>query len=275
MPVFNAEAFVGAALQSIRDQSFSDFDLIVIDDGSSDRSSEIIREHAAKDGRIRALQRENRGLVATLNEMIDLAEAPLLARMDADDISHPERFRWQVDHLKHHPRVVCLGGGVELIRQNGTPLLSPDPLVGNDRVQAAALSGRTPISHPAVMMRADAVRAVGGYHADAYPAEDLDLFLRLGEMGEIDNLPQRILRYRMHEASISAMHSERQISKMRRACELAWKRRGITGAFDTQVETKPANGCPISANPTASALAMSFETDEPRSEHRTSQGGRS
>ncbi|MGP1273027.1 MAG: glycosyltransferase family 2 protein [Phycisphaerales bacterium] len=256
-PVYNAERFVDDAIRSILEQTFSDFEMLIIDDGSTDRSPELIERHAARDGRIRFFTRENRGLVATLNQMIELAESPLLARMDADDIAVRDRFALQVRHLGPRPELVCLGGGVELIRHDGKPLISPAPIVGNDRVQAAALAGRTPLSHPAVMMRAEAVHTVGGYHSEAYPAEDLDLFLRLGEIGELDNLPHRVLRYRMHEGSISVTRSDEQVRMMRRACESAWKRRGIRGRFDAEVETKPA--CPIRANPTATALARTAE----------------
>ena len=107
----------------------------------------------------------------------------------------------------------------------------PPPVRGNDAVQREALQGRIPICHPSSMYRRDAVRRVGGYHADAYPAEDLDLWLRLGEIGQLDNLGACVLRYRIHPRSISVQQNLHQMQQMRVVCESAWKRRNITGEF--------------------------------------------
>lgn len=256
MPVYNAEAFIDDAVRSVRSQTFEDFELLIVNDGSTDGSLHILQQHASDDPRIRLISRPNTGLVGALNELADLARAPLLARMDADDICLPGRFAQQIRFFDRRPSAVCVGGRVELITEAGEPLMSPEPIVGNHQIQQEALAGRTPISHPSVMMRADAFRAVGGYHGDTYPAEDLDLFLRLGEIGELDNIPNVLLRYRMHGTSVSVRLSDQQVRKMREACEAAWIRRGITGRFAVSIESKAATpGCPIGANPTASALA--------------------
>lgn len=257
MPVFNASAFVDQAVRSIRAQTLADFRLFLLDDGSTDGSLEILAHHAADDPRITLIARPNAGLVASLNEMIEAADAPLLARMDADDIALPDRFRRQTEFLDHHPGAVCIGGAIELMSRSGSTLVFPPPFLGNETIQAEALAGRTPICHPAVMMRADALAAIGGYDPDAFPAEDLDLFLRLGEVGTLDNVPEVILRYRVHDSSVSVRLSEAQRLKMGRACEAAWARRGLRGTAPTlqaaELEPKPA--CPIRANPTAAALA--------------------
>jgi glycosyltransferase involved in cell wall biosynthesis len=259
MPVFNAEAFLDDAVASIRAQTFSDFRLILLDDGSTDGSADILRRHARADARLTLISRPNRGLVASLNEMIDLARpSPLLARMDADDIALPDRFRIQSEFLDAHPEAVCIGGAVELITRSGATLVCPPPYLGNETIQAEALSGRTPICHPAVMMRAEALARVGGYRSDAYPAEDLDLFLRLGEIGQLDNVPEVVLRYRVHDDSVSVRQSERQRHKMIEACRAAARRRELCDTDEqplpaAELDLKP--GCPISVNPTAAALA--------------------
>ncbi len=257
LPVYNAAPFVDEAVQSIRNQTFSDFELIVIDDGSSDGSLRVLRRHAKDDDRITLISRPNTGIVNTLNEMADFARSPFLARMDADDIAMPDRFARQLAFFRSRPRAVCVGGRVEMITETGDPIVSPEPVTGDARIQRDALAGRTPISHPSAMFRREAFEAVGRYHHDAYPAEDLDLFLRLGEIGELHNLPETVLKYRMHGNSISVRLSDRQIAKMKQACERAWARRGIRGSFQVAIEAKPnkATGCPIGANPTASALA--------------------
>ena len=267
MPVYNAEPYIAQAVQSIRGQSFTDFELILLDDGSTDGSLAELKRQAAEDDRITVISRPNTGIVAALNEMLEYARSPLLARMDADDFAFPDRFKVQVEFLQEHADVVCVGGGIELIDSRDRHLLTPPPVRGNAQVQAEALCGRTPISHPAAMMRAEAVRDAGGYHSDSYPAEDLDLFLRLGEIGEIDNVPDLVLRYRVHSGSISVRLSDCQIAQMKRACQRAWQRRGVAGQFRGTIEAKPSGAhAPLPAdlhethptihtNPTARALA--------------------
>lgn len=232
LPVYNAESYLAETLESLLRQSYEDFELIAVNDGSTDASESILRGYAERDARVRLVSRPNTGLVVALNEMLDIARGDLCARMDADDIALPHRLERQVAAFDARPELVCLGGAIELIDEHGTPLHRPAPVCGNEAVQREALRGRTPICHPAAMFRSEAVRAVGGYIDDAYPAEDLDLWLRLGEVGALDNLPETILRYRLHEESISVRKRDRQIAKMRLACERAWARRAITdGVF--------------------------------------------
>ena len=257
LPVYNAEAFLEEALASVVTQTFTDFRLLAVDDGSTDGSLNILERHADADPRITVISRPNTGIVGALNEMARLARSPLLARMDADDVAMPDRFQRQIALFDAKPKAVCVGGGIEMITESGRPIMTPAPVTGDANIQREALAGRTPISHPSAMIRREAFEAVGGYNADSYPAEDLDLFLRLGELGELHNVPETVLRYRMHGNSISVRLSERQVHKMREACERAWARRGIKGKFEATIEAKPEAraGCPINANPTAAALA--------------------
>lgn len=257
LPVYNAERFVDEAVNSILAQTFTDFELIIVDDGSTDGSLELLEAHANRDERVTLISRPNTGIVGALNEMAERARSTFLARMDADDIALPDRFASQLNCFKSNPRAVCVGGRIDLISESGEPLMSPEPILGNATIQQEALAGRTPISHPSAIFKRDAFEAVGGYHPDAYPAEDLDLFLRLGEIGDLHNVPNTVLKYRMHGNSISVRLSDRQVDKMREACSSAWARRGIRGTFDAAIEAKPvqSGGCPIGANPTASALA--------------------
>lgn len=275
LPVYNAGRYLDAAVGSILNQTFTDLELIVIDDGSTDGSTDTLRAHDARDARIKLVCRENRGLVATLGELIALASGDLLARMDADDIALPERLETQVAFMEANPLVVCIGGGIILIDEHDQELHHPPPVTGDAHVQRSALEGRMPICHPAAMFRAEAIAKAGGYRPEAYPSEDLDLWLRLGEIGRLDNVPQAILRYRVHEASVSVQHSDRQVAKMREACESAWARRGITnGIFrgarspaqvGAELETKPgaAQQVPQAGqspqNPTAQSLVMASD----------------
>jgi len=251
LPVYNAGRYLDAAVGSILSQTFTDLELIVIDDGSTDGSTDTLRAHAARDSRIKLISRENRGLVATLGELIELASGDLLARMDADDIALPERLKTQVAFMEANPLVVCIGGGIILIDEHDHELHHPPPVTGDAHVQRSALEGRMPICHPAAMFRADAIANVGGYRPEAYPSEDLDLWLRLGEIGHLDNVPQAVLRYRVHEASVSVQHSDRQVAKMREACESAWKRRGITNGIFRGARSNPQPGVTVESKPDA------------------------
>ena len=239
MPVYNAERYVAEAIESILKQTFSDFEFIIIDDGSTDNSNQILQYYASQDQRIRLFSRENRGLVSTLNEMIGMARGPLLARMDADDISYPDRFAKQVEFLETHQGVACLSGSFELIDGKGrllTRLFLPE---GDDEIQKMNLAGHTSLCHPCAMIRSKAVIDVGCYDP-AYPyAEDLDLWLRLGEVGSLANLQDCILKYRLHNISVSESRGEEQQRDTRLACERAWKRRGIIGHFEAIEHWRP------------------------------------
>ncbi len=275
LPVYNAGSYLHAAVRSILDQTFDDLELVVIDDGSTDGSDRVLNDFAARDPRVRLVSRENRGLVTTLGELIDHATGELLARMDADDVALPDRLKVQVRFLDENPQTVCIGGGVILIDEHDKELHHPPPVVGNAHVQRSALEGRMPICHPAAMFRASAIAKVGGYRPEAYPSEDLDLWLRLGEVGHLDNVPQAVLRYRVHSTSISVQQSDRQIAKMREACEAAWKRRNIKGGIfrgagqqqshaASAVEPKPGNDRAGQHNPTAQSLILASNGAPPR-----------
>ena len=205
MPVHDAGRFLGPALDSILAQTFSDFELIAIDDGSRDGSAEVLARFAARDARIRVFTQENRGLVATLNRALELARAPVVARMDADDLSRPDRFAKQIAYLEEHPDVAVVSGAMDCIDESGTYLRTAVFPTRPDAV-ASELMHRCCVSHPAVMARTEALRSVGGYRRNAQHAEDYDLWLRTVEVGRIANLSDVLLSYRMHPQTISSRH---------------------------------------------------------------------
>jgi glycosyltransferase involved in cell wall biosynthesis len=190
---------------------------------------------------VRVFQRENRGLVATLNELLQRAQGEFIARMDADDICLPDRFERQLAHLRAHPAVVCVGGDHVLIDERGRRLTTVATLTDDAAIQREALRGHGTICHPSAMLRRAALEQVGGYRAACYPAEDLDLWLRLGEIGELANLRGAVLQYRLHAQSISGHAAEgRQRAAGRRCCEDAWRRRGIAnGVYDAAEAWRP------------------------------------
>lgn len=202
MPVYNAAAYLPAAIESILAQTMCDFSFVIVDDGSSDASAEIIRGYAGRDRRIVAVYAPHRGLVPTIVEAIARVDAPLLARMDADDVSLPGRLAAQVDHLRRHPDVALLGTQAELIDSAGTAFDRTDLPSEPDAV-AALLLRQNAFVTPTVMCHTAVHRALGGFRAAFIPADDYDLFLRFADAHKVANLPDIHFRYRVHSASIS------------------------------------------------------------------------
>ncbi len=233
LPVHDARRHLAQAVESVLAQSFRDFELLLLDDGSRDGSRTLLERYATGDPRALLHRLPHRGLVATLNEGLARAAAPLVARMDADDVALPRRFELQVAFLDAHPEVICVGGGYERIDARGRTLQRFDALPVEDaEIQERLLAGDTVLCHPTVVMRREAVLAAGGYDPDAILAEDLDLYLRLGERGSLALVPEVVLRYREHPASLSMRRHPAQLAAMRRVCTRAWQRRGIQGRFE-------------------------------------------
>jgi glycosyltransferase involved in cell wall biosynthesis len=227
MPVFNARRHVALAVQSILDQSFGDFEFIIVDDGSTDGSTDLLRQFASEDTRIRLITRANTGYVRALNDALAVARGEFVARMDADDVAMPDRFARQIELMRANPELVLVGGATELIDAAGRVLLRPPVETTDEQLQAGLLDGNSGIGHPTAMLRRQAMIAVGGYDESMCPAEDLDLWLRLAEVGKLANLSQIVLQYRIHDKSVSSTRSMQQLANARRACESAWKRRGL------------------------------------------------
>jgi glycosyltransferase involved in cell wall biosynthesis len=224
MPVRNGERWLAEACRSILCQSLGELELIVIDDGSYDSSPAIVETQAEADRRVRHFRQDAKGLVAALNVGIELARAPLIARLDADDIAEPLRLARQVDYLARNPAVVLLGTWADRIDQRGHRIGRLRP--GSDNaVLGATLEHRNPYIHSTVMMRTATVRELGGYRAACEAAEDYDLWLRLSEIGEIAILPETLVRYRWHSAGVSHRVAVRQSFSARIARRAARMRR--------------------------------------------------
>jgi hypothetical protein len=198
LPVYNGEPYIGAAVASILNQTFWDFELIVVDGGSTDRSLAVVDELAGGDPRVVVVRQGAASLVRQLNCGISAARGEFLARMDADDISHPERLQRQVEFLRRNPDIAVVGSAMTLIDADGARIRDID-YPQEPRDVAAFLDTGSPLGHPAVMMRRDLVRQAGGYREILQFAEDYDLWLRLDAQKHLmANLPDRLLSYRHH-----------------------------------------------------------------------------
>ena len=201
LPAYNAAAWLETALDSVLNQSLRDFELLVIDDGSTDSTAQILSKYG--DPRMQVVREGgNRGLVAVLNRGIDLARAPYIARMDADDICHPRRLERQLAFLAAREDVGICGTWFRAVGR-GRPGLVRPPVRHEDI--AATLFFRSAFGHPTVMFRRSFLEAAGlRYRPQARHAEDFDLWVRAREHTRLANLPEYLLQYRLHSDQTSA-----------------------------------------------------------------------
>jgi len=228
LPVYNGAKYLRESVNSILQQTFTDFELIAVDDGSTDGSLRILNDLARSDNRMRIITRPNTGVSGAANDGIAEARGQFLARMDADDIAMPNRFEKQVAYLLTHPEVVLLGTRVLLIDPYGSPLHEGDQQIEHEAIEKEMLKGvGWAVAQPTSMIPAAAFKTVGPYRADRVPSEDLDLFLRLAEIGRVTNLPEVLLHYRQHPRSANHTRFEEQNALKRAILTEAHARRGI------------------------------------------------
>ncbi|HLJ51216.1 MAG TPA: glycosyltransferase [Bryobacteraceae bacterium] len=197
MAVYNGARTVGDAIESICSQSYADWDLLIVDDGSSDDTWEILERYVAADPRIHAIRNpNNRGLAYSLNRGWQAADSSLIARMDADDVSVPERLQLQVDFMRLNPDVAVLGAGVLMVDDEGRTLGSVLPPELHRDLQAAMYK-ENPFAHPTVMMRRGFLETMGGYDERLRRAQDADLWLRGYRRFRYHNLQAPLVRYRL------------------------------------------------------------------------------
>ena len=243
MPVCDGRPFLDTALGSVLDQTYTDFEFIIVDDGSTDGSAEVLRHHASRDDRLRVFQQKNLGATLAQNRGVQEAQGEYIARMDADDVSLPKRFERQVAYLEANPGCSAVGGQALLIDENGEPIRnSTSPPFSDDdgqmeglleehrAIEKALLEGEWPLVHPAVMMRRAVVEGAGGYDERFQANQDHDLFLRLAEHGRLANLPTMVLKYRRHRRQVTAERSGRNFASKYRKTKIrreAHQRRGL------------------------------------------------
>lgn len=209
MPAYNAEKYIREAIDSILAQTFTDFEFIIINDGSTDKTEELILQNT--DPRIRYYKNDqNLGIVGTLNRGLELCRGKYIARMDADDIALPERFAKQVAHMDANPNLVACGAQYVCFGEKGFAKSPVQNAIAADDVRVDMLHF-SQISHPLIMMRASVFRDTSlRYRQEYYGAEDYKLFTEMLAFGDMDNIPEVLLHYRINENGISVTSAERQ-----------------------------------------------------------------
>jgi len=256
LPIYDAQRFLPEALDSLLAQTFKDFEVIAVNDGSTDNSLKILEAYAAKDRRLRVVSRPNTGIVGALNNAISEGKAPLLARMDADDITHPSRFAKQLAFLEQHPDVVAVGSWVRMVWVDGSPIFEYQTPTAHEEIKRQLLDGNGgSIIHPSAIFRREAIEAVGGYREEALWFEDLDLYLRLLDQGRLANLPEVLLDYRQHLGSVNQSSKAALLRHQKRA--------GILNTHRQRFGLPPMPADESALNTTATTATPRTESADP------------
>ena len=213
MPVHNGARFLDAAVASVLGQTVADLELVVVDDGSTDETPAVLARFAAADPRVVVVPQDRGGIVAALNRGVARATAPLIARMDADDVMTPDRLARQLAFLEAHAELAGVASDYELIDEHGTPRGAVrSPLRSIEAVVAYQRRGLPVVfAHPTMLVRKAAIEQVGGYREEYRDSEDVDLFARLIDSGRhIVVQPEALLLLRVHGHSVSAGAGRRQ-----------------------------------------------------------------
>jgi len=228
LPAYNAAKHLPEAISSVLAQSHLDFELLILNDGSTDSSLEIAEDFRARDSRIQLITHGNLGMGAALNQGLEFARSDWIVRLDADDVMLPNRLERQIAFVERHPRIAVAGSLVYYIGEDGRVLGAATSSLATPRDFERHLRAGKPIAlhHPSVILRKDVVLAVGGYRPEFWPADDYDLWARIAEQDHLILVQQEYLvKYRIHGASTSIAGAAQAGQRVRWAKECATRRR--------------------------------------------------
>ena len=201
MPAYNAAEYIGEAIVSVLAQTFRDFELVIVNDGSTDDTVAII--NSFRDERIVLIDQQNAGVAVALNTGLKHARAPYIARFDADDICHPQRLEKQLGFLLHNPEYIIVGSDADYILENGD-FLFHFRCIGHTHQQIIdKLYFYCPFVHPAVMYKKEIICQTGGYPTDAHNFEDYLLWTQIIGAGKLFNIAEPLIKYRLNSSSVT------------------------------------------------------------------------
>lgn len=205
MPVYNGARYLNEAIASIRNQTYSNWELIIVNDGSSDSTGEIIRQHSEADSRIQYVYHQrNLGLVASLNDGLELASGDLIARHDADDLSTADRIEKMVYWLNQQSDVGLLGSNGYYIDEVGSVVRSSNFPTDHDAILEKVFRDETPFFHGSWIFRRLCLERVGGYNSLLYSGEDKDYLIRVSEQFRVAMHPEKLYYYRFHDGAFTS-----------------------------------------------------------------------
>lgn len=225
MSVYNGERWLDEAIQSILNQTFTDFELIIVNDGSKDQSLDIINQFATNDRRIVVIDKPNTGLADSLNQGIKQAKGDWIARIDADDLCAPNRLQRQYEFAKTDSALVLIGSGLLQIDETGCPGKLYRYPASHKAIVCRLTTVRPLFAHSSAFYRTDVVKRLGGYRPRIKRGQDWDLWLRLSETGKIACIGEPLVKIRIHAGQITNdEQGQRQIIDSRVAMTSYWLR---------------------------------------------------
>ena len=221
MPAYNSEKYIAEAIESILNQTYKNFEFIIVHDGSTDKTLEIIQKYAKKDKRIRVIDNEkNIGNNRSRNKGIFASQGKYIATQDSDDISLLRRFKEQVDFLEKSQDVAVVGSDIELFNGETGEIISIRRYPETDQGLRKMIFFSSPFAQPATMIRKEAIIELGGYSGRFLVSEDLDMWFRIGTYYKFASIPSVLLRYRVHKNSLTG----RKLKTMEKiANQLRWE----------------------------------------------------
>jgi len=221
MPVYNAELYLKESIDSILRQTYSNFEFIIVNDGSTDKSQDIINHYAAIDSRIIAIEQPNQGVVAAANRAISMAKGNYISRADADDVSFDHKIEDLVECAKNNPKAVVICGSIEVIDER-SEYIYRDLVPIKDRDIRTAFHLRNPVPNGATLIKKSAFHEVGGY--DDVFAEDCHLWVKLLAMGEFAGTGTTIYRWRANPDGLTLSNNKQSIDRCKDYIEEVWNR---------------------------------------------------
>ncbi len=231
MPVYNGDRYLRQTLASLRWQTFTDWEAVCVNDGSTDDSLAILKQFAAADPRFRIVDQENQGIVAALNAGIHAVRSEWIARIDSDDVAVPERLATQWEFVRQNRDVVVVGSYMLFTDPDGFPICTERYATRHEEIEQALLGGKAgSFGHPSVLIRRDAAIQAGLYRKEYEWVEDIDLWLRIIQLGRVANIPQVLMHYRQHEQSVCWNRRALQHERGHRLLAAARAERGLATA---------------------------------------------